>query len=121
MLTAVLLLAACEDGGGGPTVNHRPLAPVLSGPDTVVVGEEAEFEAEVLDPDGDDVRVFVAWGDGDTTDYGEFIRSGQVVQFRHAFGSAGTFLARGRSQDVGTLFSDWSAGDTVVVRPRPFR
>lgn len=96
-------------------MNLRPLAPHVSGPDTVAVGERSEFEVTVYDPDGDELRVFVAWGDGDTTDYGEFVRSGRSVLFFHIYNSAGAFTIRARCQDLGTLFSNWSEGRQVTA------
>lgn len=79
-------------------------------------GQPAEFEVEVYDPDGGRLVVFVAWGDGDTIDYGDFVYSGQVVVFRHAF-AAGRYSVRGRCYDTEPRFSDWSAGHVVVSVP----
>ncbi len=95
--------------------NHAPRAPVVSGPDTVVVGTAAAFDAAVLDPDGDRLRVYVAWGDGDTTDCGDFIPSGGVAAFEHSFTRPGSFEVTARCHDLEPLFSDWSAPHTVVA------
>jgi hypothetical protein len=71
----------------------------------------------VHDPDGGLLRVFIACGDGDTTDHGEFVNSGQVVWFEHIYLQAGTYTVRARCHDTGPLFSDWSSPRPVVVGP----
>jgi len=88
---------------------------VLRGPELVLLGAEADFEVTVYDPDGGELRVYLAWGDGDTSDYGEFVQSGQTVLFRHRYRSTGTFDVRGRCHDIVPLFSDWSAPVRVTV------
>ncbi len=97
------------------TGNSRPFAPVLSGPEMVLLGAEVGFDVTVYDPDGGELRVYLAWGDGDTSDYGEFVRSGQTVTFRHRYQSADTFYVRGRCHDLVPLFSDWSSPKRVIV------
>jgi hypothetical protein len=109
-----LALGGC-DVTGPVSGNHRPYAPVVSGPNEVLVGELAEFSVEVHDPDGNDLRVFVAWGDGDTSDYGEFVSSGRVVYFEHRYTMPDTFEVRARCHDSGPLFSEWSGPRRVVA------
>lgn len=116
VLASVLLAAACEAPPPDP-YNRRPSAAVIEWPAATRVGERALFKVECYDPDGDRLRVFVAWGDGDTSDYGEFVLSGQTLLFEHVFDTADTFLVRARCHDVEPLFSDWSASRTVRVTP----
>jgi len=112
---ALVLVLLCCDTPGPVTGNHRPATPSVSGPSEALVGELAEFSVEAYDPDGNDLRVFIAWGDGDTSDYGEFVSSGQVVYFEHRYLAADTFEVRARCHDPAPLFSDWSAPRRVVV------
>lgn len=115
-LLVVLALAgfSCDEVNPPPT-NHKPYAPSVSGPVEVYVGELAEFPVAVNDPDGNMLRVFVAWGDGDTTDHGEFVASGQIVYFEHRYVTADTFEVRARCHDAEPLFSDWSGPRRVVA------
>jgi hypothetical protein len=113
---ALLALAALScDEVNPPATNHEPYAPSVSGPVEVYVGELAEFSVAVNDPDGNMLRVFVAWGDGDTTDHGEFVASGQIVYFEHRYTTADTFEVRARCHDSEPLFSDWSGPRRVVA------
>ena len=112
---ALALTLFCCDAPGPAPGNHQPAAPLVSGPSEVYVGELAEFSVEVHDPDGNGLRVFIAWGDGDTSDYGEFVGSGRVVYFEHRYTSADTFEVRARCHDAEPLFSDWSGPRRVVA------
>jgi hypothetical protein len=87
----------------------------VTGPELVFAGDTAEFDVTVYDPDGGELRVFLAWGDGDTSDYGEFVFSGQTVAFRHRYAAADTCLLRARCHDTRPLFSEWSSPRRVVV------
>lgn len=122
-VSAVFLVVAavvsCEYDGRQPWQNQSPRPPSISGPDIAFVGFPARFDVTVYDPDGHSVVVYVAWGDGDTSDYGDFVRSGSTVVFEHTWHRNGTFLVCGRCYDtydpMQPLFSDWSHPLTVVV------
>ncbi len=111
-----LLALACDDGPA-PWHNHAPWTPLVTGPAEVFAGVPATFDVTVYDPDGHQLRVYVAWGDGDTNDYGEFVASGQTVQFEHTWHEVDSFSIRARCHDSEPLFSDWSNGRLVVVVP----
>jgi hypothetical protein len=116
VLGVAILAVACDSE---PVQTNRPPSrPLLSGPGEVAVGQTAEFSVTVYDPDGGAMRVYVAWGDGDTTDYGDFVYSHQAVTFEHTFDRADTFEVRARCHDLEPLFSDWSMPLTVVVVSR---
>jgi hypothetical protein len=108
-----LALVACDEAP--PAANRAPSAPHIEGPGEVVAGQSAQFSVTVFDPDGDRVRLFIAWGDGDTTDYGQFLQSTQTVQVEHVFARADTYRMSGRCHDLEPLFSTWSAPLVVVA------
>jgi phosphomannomutase len=116
LVVTLVLLAACDSTS--PQGNRAPSPPAIEVPADVVRGQAGDFAVTVHDPDGDRVRVFVAWGDGDTSDYGSFVYSMQTVHFEHTYASAGTFVVRGRCHDTEPLFSDWSSAETVAVSGR---
>ncbi|MFO7651700.1 MAG: hypothetical protein R6X13_10235 [bacterium] len=111
-----MAVCAC-DAAPPPAGNRRPTVAIVEWPTEARVGERATVKVEGYDPDGDRLRVFVAWGDGDTVDHGEFVLSGQTVIFDHAYNSADTFTVRARCHDLGPLFSDWSAPRAIRVTP----
>lgn len=115
---ALFFAGACDDAGPPTAGNHKPWAPAVSGPTDALVGERLEFGVTVLDPDDDRLRVFIAWGDGDTSDYGEFVLSGSEVSFEHAYRQSGVFQVAARCHDLEPKFSDWSSPRQVnVARP----
>lgn len=123
-LALLLAVVACDNGGGQPWHNHAPRVPSVSGPERAFVGLPARFDVTVYDPDGHSMVLYLAWGDGDTSDYGDFVRSGATVTFEHAWRRTGTFLVSGRCYDtydpLNPLFSNWSHPLTVVVEnPSP--
>lgn len=114
----LVLLGACDETGPAGRGNHKPRSPVVAGPSEALVGERLDFSVMVFDPDGDRLRVFVAWGDGDTSDYGEFVFSGAEVLFEHVFREPGVFYVAARCHDLEPKFSDWSSPRAVsVARP----
>ncbi|OYD15033.1 hypothetical protein CH330_06850 [candidate division WOR-3 bacterium JGI_Cruoil_03_51_56] len=108
-------MSGCKEESSEHYGNHRPRIPIVSGPDTSYVGMRVFFDITVFDPDGDRLVVFVAWGDGDTSDYGSFVPSGAMVTFEHAFLRSGTFGISARCYDSEPLYSDWSHPYEVVV------
>ena len=95
--------------------NQRPWPPSVDAPELVLLGEEAGVDVTCYDPDGGQLRVYVAWGDGDTSDYGGFVYSGQSVQLDHTYRQADTFQVRAQCHDLAPLFSEWSSPRPVVV------
>lgn len=113
LVLSCTVLFSCDVGGA--VGNRRPLVAIVEWPVELRVGELAVVKAEGYDPDGDRIRIFVAWGDGDTSDHGEFVLSGQTVVFEHRYRYADTFVVRARCHDLAPLFSDWSSPRVVRV------
>ena len=111
LLLSLVAGVVCES----PMPNRAPARPVVEGPDSMLVGEPVEFHVTVYDADGDQMRVYVAWGDGDTSDYGAFVQSHQTLLFEHTFDRADTFLVSARCHDMTPLFSEWSTPWRVVA------
>ena len=83
------------------TSNHPPKAPKITGPGSVpsesikvIVenpvnsppGETIEFKFEAIDPDGDDIRYHIDWGDG-IYEITEFYPSDVEVKVNHTYSS----------------------------------
>ena len=119
LLAAVPVVVSCRwEQTPPPAVNRPPAAPSVSGPDSLAAGVPASFDVTVFDPDGDRLRVYVAWGDGDTTDYGDFVDSGRTAGFEHRYAGPGTYCVSARCHDLEPRFSDWSVPLAVVVTGR---
>ncbi len=102
------------------TLNYPP-RPTLSGIDTGYVDTNYMFQCTVIDPEGDQVSVRIAWGDGDTTAWTDFQPSGTTFSFNHTFSSSGNFMISAQARDDRGGISSWIAPKIVVIRfPFPF-
>lgn len=79
--------------------NEPPSAPTIIGPDYGDVGTSYNYIINAVDPDGDDVRYIIEWGDTntDTTDYAA---SGTDVTVPHTWTTGGTFVITAKAQDT---------------------
>jgi len=117
-LVCICAMLGCEEEPLQPWRNHAPRPPSIDGPTEVLAGQNAEFDVTCYDPDGHRMIVLVSWGDGDTSDYGDFVRSEQTVQFEHIWTRPDTYLVSGWCRDVylaEPLESGWSSPVPVVV------
>ena len=53
-----------------------PLKPIITGPDTGKSGQLLTYAFKIIDPDGDDVRFHIDWGDG-TSVWTIYVESGK--------------------------------------------
>jgi hypothetical protein len=83
---------------GNVLPNDPPGAPTIDGPASGKAGETLTYTFSAVDPDGDEVRFIVDWGDGnsDTTDY---VASGADKTASHAWGSDADYTITATAQD----------------------
>ena len=79
--------------------SYPPGAPTITGPDNGDAGTSYNYVFNAVDPDGDDVRYIIQWGDTetDTTDYAA---SGTDVTVPHTWTTRGTFTITAKAQDT---------------------
>ena len=109
---------ACYSGGldvGIP--NNPPDAPTITGPENGDVGTSYEYIFNAVDPDGDDVRYIIEWGDtnSDTTGYGA---SGTNVPFSHTWTTGGTFIIIAKAQDTHGAIGPETTKSVTMPRNR---
>jgi hypothetical protein len=80
-------------------VNTPPEAPTITGPDNGDAGTAYLFTFNAVDPDSDDIRYIVDWGDGeiDTTGYS---MSGVDISLLKSWNKAGTYTIKAKAQDI---------------------
>jgi hypothetical protein len=96
------------------TTNRPPKAPKITGPGSVPSesikgmvtkptnyppGKPIEFRFEAIDPDGDDIRYYIDWGDG-SIDITGFYPSGAEVKVNHTYNSQGTYPVQAFAEDT---------------------
>ena len=80
-------------------VNTPPEAPTITGPDNGAAGTTYEYLVRSVDPDDDDVRYIIDWGDGeiDTTSYS---MSGVTILLLKSWTKEGTYTITVKAQDT---------------------
>ena len=68
------------------------------------------------DPDGDDIRYFVKWGDGNTVPLTSLQASGTALYRSHSWTAQGTYLIEAYAEDRYGCQSDW--GTLTVSMPK---
>jgi hypothetical protein len=103
------------DTGGG---NNAPAAPTVSGPLSVQVTASKQYTATATDPDGDQVRYVVDWGDGNQ-DISSQVASGAAATVSHSWAAIGTYSVKAKTVDAPGAESPWGAAISVKVTDTP--
>jgi DNA-binding beta-propeller fold protein YncE len=110
VLLAGLLMVGC------PKKNHEPDTPsVPAGPSAVGKGWLASFSSVATDPDGDSVCIRFDWGDGDTSDWSQYVASGESVSMSHIWTAYAVCSLRAQAKGRRSLTSAWSPAQAVKV------
>jgi len=108
-------------GGGGPPPpgdeeNYPPEVPLQpSGPTFVELGVEYIFSSSTIDDDGDQVRYRFDWGDGNFSDWSDFVDSNTSLDMSYNWSSISVYEVSVIAQDVNGLNSSWSPALNVTV------
>lgn len=72
------------------------------------------FSTVAIDPDGDDLRYTLNWGDGQTTQTA-WIASGTEVSLSHSWTAQGEFCVKAKAEDRNGIESAWSSCHTIEI------
>jgi len=113
------------DGGGLPPPggdtntsgqNNPPETPVKpSGPTFVEMGVEYEYMSSTYDIDGEQIRYRFDWGDGNYSNWSDFISSNTSVSVSHHWSAISNYIIRVMAQDENGSNSSWSPVLNVTV------
>ncbi len=115
-LALIIVLFSCKKKNP-ETGNNPPNQPSVFDivEDTSQLGENILFTASAIDPDNDSIAFRFDWSYGDTSDWSDFVASGDTISMYHSFSSTGTFYIRAQAKDNHDGLSDWSEPDSVVI------
>lgn len=99
--------------------NHPPNKPTISGPSSGPPGKLLVFTFNAMDPDGDDVRFLIDWGDS-TSDTTSFVHSGYDKAASHMWDIRGTFIITAIAEDAFGNIGLSSTGQITIPRDKPF-
>jgi DNA-binding beta-propeller fold protein YncE len=106
------LLLACTLS---PLPNNRPDAPEITGPKYGHIDSLYEFSVTGRDPDSNNIRLRIDWGDGDTTDWTVYIHSGETTMVSHGWSDSGAYDIRAQAMDWKDSVSEWSGAHDFLV------
>ncbi|MEO0156121.1 MAG: hypothetical protein ABIL07_03315 [candidate division WOR-3 bacterium] len=96
--------------------NNYPDAPVRpSGPSTGKPDSFYSFSTYAYDPDGDSISIRFDWGDGDTSNWSNFVTNNTPVIDSHAWHSQGNFYIKAQAKDIYGALSPWSAIKSIAI------
>ena len=78
--------------------NQPPNVPTITGPTTGPAGTECEYAFNAEDPDDDDVKYHIDWGD-DNSETTAFSPSGTNVWAKHTWSEKGTYIIKATAED----------------------
>jgi hypothetical protein len=87
--------------------NHPPNVPTIEGEKTGKKDVEYEYRFNTTDPDNNNVKYFIDWGDGKTM-WTDFYPSSTEIKLKHRWKTIGTYTIRAKAQDTFGAESGWA-------------
>ena len=108
-LPVVLGVLGNEDGSAMVSIrkNDPPVPPVITGPHYGKVNTLYTFSVgDITDPDGDQLYVFLDWGDGNYSGWlGPYVSEPTII---HSWSKPGNYSFRIKIKDIWGAVSNWS-------------
>ena len=104
------------------SINHPPNKPFIDGK-WVIYRVEIECYFRAIDPDEDNVKYHMDWGDGNT-DLTDFYKSGEEITVGHTYSHQGTYTITVYAEDTGGLVgpaSQYWPRNKAVTNPLFYR
>lgn len=95
--------------------NNGPNRPSITGPIRVKPGSY-EYTFNSTDPDGDDIKYYIDWGDGNTSGWTDPYHSGELVILNHTFLKIRIYLIRVKAMDPYNYESEWGHQEVVIPK-----
>lgn len=84
------------------TYNSPPKTTNINGPNSGNKGKSYDYKFTATDPDGDDVKFFIEWGD-ESTKWSDLTSSGTPITISHTWSEKGTYSITAKAQDSNGL------------------
>jgi len=112
---ALLSVAACILVGAACKQNKAPAVPGAPvGPVVGMAGDSLSFRVATTDPDSDNVRYRVDWGDA-LGDWSGLLASGESCAVGHRWFVRDTYAVRVQAEDAHGQASEWSPNHVVSI------
>jgi hypothetical protein len=97
--------------------NQKPTPPDIDGPSQGSAGTELCWTFHSDDPNDNDVKYIIDWGDGNTEETG-FYQSCTPVEVCHTYAEDGTYIITATAEDTKEATSDESTFEVIIPRSR---
>ena len=97
--------------------NNIPDAPTIDGPSNGRSGDVLTYTFNAIDPDGEDIRFHIDWGDGNANNT-DYVVSGTDKMISHVWGAQGNYTIMAYAEDIYNAESDWVVLDVEIPRTR---
>jgi len=112
LATGFLLTPACKK----PPVNQPPATPPSpAGITSGRINTSYDFSATTTDPDSDSVCLRFQWDDSTTSEWSDWVASGDTVTMSHLWADTGTYQLKTQAKDRQDSTSEWSGTLTVSI------
>lgn len=97
--------------------NEPPTAPDIYGPPSGPKGVELFWAIVSEDPDENQVRYLIEWGDGDSEET-DFYQEGLVVEASHSYEEGGTFTIKVKAEDEKGSLSEETTFELKILKSK---
>jgi hypothetical protein len=111
-LSAILLILLNCSKNSPPATPSSP-----SGPSTGEAKTILTFASSTTDPDGDDISYQFDWGDGNLSQWSNFLESGDTVSATHTWYNTGNYNISVRANDTKDKITEWSPPLSIIITP----
>ena len=98
--------------------NYAPIRPTISGPTKGVPGINYSFIFKSTDPEGEDVYLYIDWGDETNTGWLGPYSSGEEVTLEHTWSTTKIYSIKAKAKDVNQDESEFSNHNINIPRLR---
>jgi len=95
--------------------NTIPNTPTISGKTQGKAQTVFNYAIKTIDPNQDDVKYFIDWGDNTTTTT-DYYKSGEEINVSHIWGLVGNYSVRVKALDEHYAWSDWVTLEVIIPR-----
>ena len=97
-------------------LNYPPNTPSKpAGPNSGYVNIMYTFKSSGTDPENDSIAIRFSWGDGNTSDWSPYIKSGDTTSMAHSWQNPGSYTVRAQAKDIKGAISDWSDEHRISI------
>ncbi len=97
-------------------LNLPPNKPKIKGPIIGKVDQEYNFTFSSIDPDSDDVYLWIDWGDGTIEEWVGPFKSGEEEIISHTWTEKGKYIIKAKAKDI--FYQEGKLGELEVTIPR---